>query len=779
MRRLVRIAAFAVVGIFVVTGGAFLWLRSSGRPQRSGSAELPGLAAGVEVRFDRWGVPTVEAGSIVDAMEALGWLHANDRLFQMELTRHAAAGRLSEMFGKRALGYDLRVRRLGALHFGEQLLASASPETREMLAAYSRGVNAWIEAHRNDLPPEFRILSRGIEPWRPEDSLGVLLVMARTLSPVLDPPEDQYFRFLNAFGPERARELAGDPQAEVFDEVADLAKRTPYRRQPVSKRAEGAGIGSNNWVVAPERSADGHALLANDPHLGLGLPNVWFEARFDVPDYQAVGMTLPGSPAVILGRGPALAWGCTNLYLDDVDVFLERLDPTGTKVRRGDAWVPIEVEHETIRVGKGAVPIDVKRTDRGIFLDADPVHGLPPRSIAWTGFAPADQLAAFVGLARATSIDEVPARIASYAFPAQNLVVASADGHILWTPLGRGPNRFGWDGRFPAPGWDTEVGWNGLVPAAENPVLEDPSSGEIGTANSRLPVTRPVWFGEDFDTPYRVDRIEGLLKGRDDWSVEALAAMERDTVSLWARELVSELGSGYTGDAARALAALRGWDDSMAPTGPSALFALVERALQRDVFEDEADQAGLPRFGTRKRLAAVMAGRISASWFDDVSTPAHEDRATTVGKALAEAWREGARRWGTDVAKWSYAGMHELELGHPLGGLPIVGRWFDRGPFELPGSATTILAFGGPWRDGRIVVTYGPSMRFVTDAADPAHTLAVLPGGESGDPADPHYADQIEPYLRGQPHAVPWGRAAADAAAVSSLRLVPARSGSR
>jgi penicillin G amidase len=755
----------------------FAWLRRSGRAQREGTAIVAGLAAAVEVRFDAAGVPAIRAGSTADAMAALGWVHANDRLFQMELTRRASAGRLAELFGERALGYDQRMRRLGFGDAAERLLAAAAPETQELLVAYAAGVNAWLAARGSDLPPEFRILRRSPEPWRPADSVGVIYVMARTLSPVTDPPENELFRLLAAFGPERARELATDPAATVFDEVAALAAASARAPAEVGERAEGAGLGSNNWAVAPARSSSRAALLANDPHLGLGLPNVWYQARIQAPDYEAAGMTFPGAPAIVLGRGPKVAWACTNLYIDDVDVFVERLDDSGTKVARGDGWAPIETRRETIRVDDRTVEIEVRRTERGYLLAADPEAGLPARSVAWTGWSPADQLASFVALARAESVDDLRERVAPFVFPAQNLVAADADGSIAWTPLGRGPRRFGWDGRFPAPAWRADVGWDGLLPAEENPVLRDPESGLLATANSLLPIERPSWFGEDFDTPFRLERIRELLASRADWSVATLHAMQHDAVSLWARALVAQLGDGFTGDAAAAAATLAAWDGAMHERGPAALFALVERELHRAIFEDEAERAGISRFGTRKRLLALLEGRIGAGWFDDVRTPEVEDRRTTLGRALAAAWQAGVARWGAEVASWPYASTRRIVFDHPLGGAPLVGRWFNRGPYELPGSATTILAFGGPWRGDAVDVTYGPSMRFVTDAADPESTLAAIPGGQSGHPDDPHYDDQLADFLAGRARPVAWSGEAIARATRTTLHLAPAGAG--
>ena len=774
LRKMVKVLGVVVVLAAAFAGGGFLWLKSRGLPQREGNAALAGLRAPVDVRWDRWAMPYVHAASAADATAALGWLHANDRLFQMELSRRAAAGRLSELFGERTLEYDKKVRRLRIRAAAEKLVAAASPESRELLAAYARGVNAWIATHKNALPPELLLLRARPELWQPADSVGIVFLMARQLSAIFEPNEEELFGFLRELGAERARELAGTPQARVFDEVKRLADETPAAGEPVGGAPEASGLGSNNWAVAPGRTATHSALVANDPHLGLGLPGVWYQAALRSPDYEASGMTIPGVPGVVLGRSANLAWAMTNLYVDDVDLFVERLDVTGKQVQRGEEWVPIAVERATIRLDDGEeIPFDIRSTDRGPLLEADPIHGLPARSVAWSGYEPADQLAAFTNLARAKSVAEVPAAIAPYSFPPQNLVVADRDGHILWTPIGRAPNRFGWDGRFPAPGWKSEVGWAGLVPASDNPVLIDPPAELIATANSFLPVALPAWFQGEFDTPYRADRIRELLAEKPAWTPAKIAELQGDTTSLWAKWLVPRLAGAYAGDAAKAWTALSGWDGGMGERGAATLFALTERQLQRAMFEDEATAAHLARFGTRWRLTRLLSGEISPAWFDDVATPAVEDRDAIVARALAAAWQEGAERWGPDVAQWPYAAIHRIRLDHPLGALPLIGRWFTRGPFALPGSSTTVMAFGGPWTGDEIDVTYGASMRLVNDLGDPDRALAILPGGQSGHPGDIHYDDQLPLYLRVETRPVPWTDAAIEKATVSRLRLTP------
>ena len=272
VRKLLRILLVFVLVAAALAAGGFLWLKSSGLPQRAGGAPLSGLQAPVEVRWDRWAMPYVRAASAADATAALGWLHANDRLFQMEISRRAAAGRLSELFGERALGFDKKVRRLRIHAAAEKLVATASPESRDLLAAYARGVNAWIAGHESDLPPEFRLLGSKPEAWRPADSMGIVFLMARQLSAIFEPNEEELFGFLREFGADRARELAGTPQAQIADEVNRLAGETEAAGEAAAVTPEGSGLGSNNWAIAPGRTAARSALIANDPHLGLGIP---------------------------------------------------------------------------------------------------------------------------------------------------------------------------------------------------------------------------------------------------------------------------------------------------------------------------------------------------------------------------------------------------------------------------------------------------------------------------------------------------------------------------
>ncbi len=784
MRKLlIRVAVALLCLVLAAAVGGYLWLRGQGLPARGGDHPLPGLRSEVTVRWDRWGVPHLAGSSEEDLFAALGYLHANDRLTQMELGRRAAFGRLSEILGEATFEVDVHFRQLRLRQTAERLLAAASPQSRRWLEAYAAGVNAWLAERGSDLPPEMRVLGMAPEPWSELDSIAFALLMAVDLSFWNDRPEEERFRWLRAFGAEGVRDLLGEPDVHIPETVLALATGTALQ-DPAAEEAGAGGEpevpatpspGSNNWALGGSRTASGRPLLANDPHLAFHLPGVWYQVQMRAPGFAAAGMTLPGAPGVVIGRGPHLAWAFTNVMLDDHDIFFEQLDESGERVRRGDAWLPIEQVEETIAVRGGEErSITLRSTDLGPLLAADPVRGLPPRSLLWTGHFDGDLMAAFRGLSQAATAEEAQTAIAGYVCPAQNLVVALEDGTLLYTVLGRVPARRAGDGRLPAPGWDAAYGWDGLRPRDTNPTVAAPPEDLLVTANHDIrPPGYPLPLVAEFYPGHRAGRIRELLGQRRDWDRTAFAGVQNDVVSLFARDIVAALGDGWDGDAGRAQQALAAWDGAMTERGPAALFAVVERRLLTDLFGDEAASAGVEPFATRGRVLRLLRGEMAERWFDDLTTPESESRHETLGHILAAAWREGGERWGEDVAGWDYGGLHRLTLRHRLDAVPGLGAWLRRGPFEMPGSATTVASFSAFWRDGRQEVAWGPSMRWVVDWSAPEVAYASLPGGQSGHPADPHYDDQVGLYLAGELHPAPWSESEIEAAAVANMRLLP------
>ena len=767
-----------IVGL--LAGFLIYQLRHGGMPVRTGEVQLEGLHGAVEVRWDRWGVPHVKASHDDDLAAALGWLHANDRLTQMEIGRRAARGRLSELLGEAAYEIDLHFRRLQLAQTADRAYqTSLSAESKSWLDAYARGIDSRVASLDGDLPPGLRLLGAEIEPWQPADSLLFALLMAHNLSFWDDRPEEKRFHWLAAFGATAVGELLGDEPLHVPTEIAALA--ATLERLPASEvqPASAASPGSNNWAVGGSRTATGRSLLANDPHLGLGLPSIWFQVHLHGPGYRVAGMSLPGAPGVVIGRGAHHAWALTNVMLDDHDLFFERLSDDGSQVLRGDVWLPIRESTEVIEV-RGGEPrsIVLRVTDIGPLYEADAELGLPARSLAWTAHELGDPISALRRLAGVASPEEVEVAVEGFVCPAQNLVLAFETGELVYTMLGKSPARRRGDGRLPSPGWDTSYGWDGLRQRLDNPRIVRPQEDLLVTANSDIrPPGYALPLSANFFQPFRTDRIRQRLLAREDWTRAEVAALQLDTVSLFALEVTAELRrhAPFEGEAAKAWAALDGWDGTMSVTGESALFALLEKHLLAGVFDDEADAAGCEEtLGHYDRLARLLRSELAETWFDDVATEAVEGRGEIFARALAAARHEGAAKWGSDVTSWDYGWLHTLTLEHALDAVPVLGGWLRRGPYEMLGSATTIPAFGAQWtEEERLDVTYGPSMRWVVDWSQPDRAFAVLPGGQSGHFLDPHYDDQIAPFLDGELHEAPWSEGQIEAATVSRLQLTP------
>jgi penicillin amidase len=791
-RRRLKFALRLTVLLLVGAAVLFAWWRCGGQPQRSGQARLPALGAAVEVRFDERAVPHVRAASLADAARAMGWLHANDRIGQMELMRRYVLGTLAEIAGESALSSDRSVRELRFPQTVDALFGSLAPESRAILDAYAEGVNAWLEERGGDAPPDLRLMRARPAPWSARHSLCVQMMMSQMLS-YSAPRELSRLGWVNAYGARRASLLIGDALANVPRDVLEEAARayaeralggTSESKSESPPKAASSSNGSNNWAVAGERAASGHALVANDPHLGIGLPSIWFQAQIRCPEYEASGFTIPGMPLVVIGQGPRLAWGFTNSELDVCDAFIERLSDDGRSVERDGEWTSLRVAKERIDVRGGAtVEFEALSTEIGPLL----TWGKGLRySLAWTGHAAFDPVRAFVELARATSVDAVPALVRDFVGPPQNLVCGDASGAILFTLLGRNVERGAGDGRVPLLASQRGRHWRGLRPYEHAPSSKKPREGALATANNDLrPPTASYPFPQDAAMPHRAQRIFERLDEHGGWTAHELGELQTDTVSLYSREVVQALaelasvdGPAPSAEARQALDALAKWDGDLALRGTSALYHLVEAridewlagVLGRNLSHPERD---------RVRLEALY-GRLDEPFLAaaGATTGGLAVRREQMLAALGEAWREGAARFGDKVESWDYGALHVWTPEHRLGALPLLGPLFNAAPAPVPGNGTSPCVFSGGRRragDGlpRTEVGHGASLRFVANCAVPDESLAIVPGGQSGHPFDEHYADQLETYLVGELRPMHWSESAIEAATRSVLTLAP------
>lgn len=753
LRRLLLGALALILLTLAGIAGAVWWTV----PARDATLQLPGLAARVTVTLDPQGIPRIAARTEADAAMALGWLHARDRLFAMELMRRGAAGQLSEVAGPATLRADRFVRTLGLARRAAADLEALPPDARALLEAYAAGVNAWIAARGRFAAPEF-ILLGAPEPWRPEHSLYWAKVMGIWLSGNWRAELDRA-RLAAILPDARQRELwpedasPGRPDLVGLDpaHLGRLAAALPRFPEPGTLPASA----SNAWTVGAGRSASGAPLLASDPHLGFQAPILWYLARIDLGDGRLLaGATSPGVPLMVIGRNADLAWGFTTTHSDTQDVFVERL--AGAEAyETPEGPQPFAVREEVIRV-RGAEPVTfrVRETRHGpVISDLDEA---PPEdrvlAVAMANLAPGDTAAAgLLALNRARSLDTARAAAALISSPPQNLMVADRAGRIGMYLTGRTPVRRAGDGVLPAAGWDGSQDWTGWIPFDAMPHVEDPASGAIVNANNRpAPAGGAVYLGRDWPDDGRFRRIGELLAARPRHDAAGFATIQRDSVSPLARELLGPESllrrlPRPEGVAGTARDLLLGWDGDVRPDRPE---GMVFNAWLHRLGALALAAGGVPEGAWTARagfLRLVLSpDGAGAAWCGG-------DCAALAGRALAEAVAELAASQGPDPAAWRWGAVHVARFEHPLlRALPGLG-WLTGLAVPTGGDEWTVSRGGirgsGPTPFAHV---HGAGLRLVADLADPDMTLAVIATGQSGNPASAHWGDLLAPWGEGR-----------------------------
>jgi penicillin amidase len=764
LRRLLYVLGGLLLLAVVAAAGGYLWLRTS-LPATSGSIAVPRLGAKVEIVRDRDGIVTIRAQSEADAFYALGFVHAQDRLFQMDMMRRLGAGRLSEVVGEATVNVDKTMRILGLYRVAQASLANIPNEMRVTLEAYAAGVNAFLDTHDGALPPEFAVLGYSPERWQPADSLVWGRLMALQLSGNWS-EELLRYRLAARLTPAQLNEMwrappadeLGIPQAEKPDDHAAAPAL------PDVLRERGA---SNNFVVAGSRTASGKPLLANDPHLGLQTPIQWYLVRMETPTLTLVGATAPGVPMLIIGHNGKVAWSFVTTASDTQDLFIEKLlpgDPTHYLAPAGP--LAFETRTETIKVaGEEDVTLTVRRGRHGpILSDAPSLEWTDPAQVlalSWPGFDEDDgTAAALYRIDRARNADELVAAANGFGSPMQNILYADTAGHIGFIAPGRMPLRkkLNAAGQMPAPGWTGDYDWTGYQPVDSLPQIVDPEQGWIATANNDI---RPEDYGRflagRWEAPYRYNRIAELLEATPKHTADTLAAIQIDTVSLAAQQLLPEMLAQFDhstitlGYEESAFAIIKDWDLQVTRDRPEPLiFTAWLMELNRAVLADKlGDQfEDFARFDLR----AVVALLGDPKWCDDVRTPAAEDCKWQVSIAFRNAIKKLAATYGTDPKMWRWGDAHQARFGHPMfDRIPIL-RDLVSGPVATDGDDATVNR-ATPRVDFESVVfpdVHGAGLRAIFDLADLDRSRFIIAGGQSGNPLSAHYHDLIERWRDGR-----------------------------
>lgn len=814
---LLTLAALALAG---ATGW---WVLKGTVPQLTGEMRLAGLRAPVEVLFDRWGIPHIYARDPEDAWAALGYLHGRERFWQMELYRRATGGRLSELFGESTLNADKRLLALGLRRAANAEWQTASPVVRAALERYAAGVNqAAAEVAGRRRPVELLILGQELEPWTPVDSLSVARLLAWRLS------ENRHGelvrgRLARKFGPAVANRLMGDPPGAAPTIVDSDARRAsdqrtyvlPVLQFPLARQAEEdrlpaalAWLGitarpgaSNSWVIAGSRTESGKPLLANDPHLNVEMPSLWYEAHLVAAGLDVAGATLPSAPFVIIGHNARIAWGLTNSGVDVQDFFVEDVDMSRRRYLFRGRWEPLAVDRYEIGVRGRSRPevFELYSTRHGPLvatetaweevpdLSAEKGRVSPrPLALTWDAASRGETAGAFEALNRARDWASFLDAVRRLAAPSQNVVYADVDGNIGYALSGRLPLRTAGDGGTPVPGWTGEYEWIGTVPPERLPAVLNPPSGQIVAANGEIDRSWPGTMTRDWTAYFRTERIRELLGSRTGLNREAMTVIQLDVRANAGEGVLGALEAAARSPAfkraepqARVVAErLRLWDREVDERPVVALYEAYKRALWQRTFADEME-AGLFKefveYGLGERYAGLYAiiDDPRSEWWDDIATlDRRETRDDIVLLAAADAALTLESRFG-DEAKWRWDRLHATRFGHAMGAGGFLLDWFfSRGPVPTIGDSWTVRKSTVDVRAPYNAVEVA-SYRQVVDLADLDATLAINTTGQSGHPMSPHYFDQNALWAQGRYRPFPVSRAVVDREKHDRLLMTP------
>ena len=813
-RKIAGLTAGVAAGVTGLTATLLTAALRRPLPQTSGTMAAPGLRAPVEILRDRWGVPHIYARNNADLFFAQGYVHAQDRLWQMELQRRTGHGQLAELLGPIALESDRFLRTLGFGRVARQEAAAMSGAEHEAVTTYCGGVNAFLDANKRRLPVEFTLLRCRPRPWEPADIFAFGKVMALNLS-LNWTSEVLRARIVAALGEDRAAALDPTyPADQPFaipgdaDYTATLgadALRAVTALDPFAGGRDGTQ-GSNAWVVGGARTASGGPLLANDPHLALQMPALWYENHLIGGDYAVTGASIPGTVGVIIGHNERVAWGITNGMNDVQDLYIEHFDPAapgGTRYEFGGAWTEATVVHEEIAIRERPLGkryrterLPVRITRHGPIISPlvpskATMGSVPGEALAlrWTALEPGGIQRAVLALNRAHDWTTFRAALSEWTVPPQNFVYADVAGQIGYALGGAIPRRTQGDGRVPVPGWTGEWEWDGTIPPEENPHAFDPASGYIVSANNRI-------VGDEYLQPlsgewlpgYRAARIREVLLRVPRHDAASFARLHNDRHSLPGRALRELARTGKLPTAPddpfatliRDILAV--WDNLLAADSVAGLIAttltgqLLERTY-RELTEPLATVTGLGAFASRPgktylqralpRVLALFTGG-DTSWLAPGDSPE---------AILRDAWtatvEELQTTWGADPTLWRYGLAHQLTLRHPLGLFRPLRKLFNRGPYDIGGDLNTVnMGYRTTSPSGSESYT-GPSYRQICDPTAWDQSRSSYPGGQSGHPASSHYDDLIATWLEGGYHPNLWTRPAIEEAAKARLSLTP------
>jgi len=766
-------------------------LKNGALPDYDKNVSIPGLNKEVTIYRDSFAIPHVYAENDVDLYRAVGFAMAQDRLWQMDLLRRVTQGRLSEILGKDQLNTDLMMRSLRIQEKSQKILDGSSPEIIAALQAFAGGVNYYIENY--PLPPEFKILGYRPEAWQPVHSINLIGYMAWDLS--------------SGWGIEV---LLHNLQKEVSrEQLEDLIPQMKNQKTAVypdfhlpeihvdnillsaNKNLEKLGVevfqGSNNWAVSGKKSTSGKPLLANDMHLGLFAPGIWYQMHQVSKDgLDVTGLVLPGQPFIIAGHNDSIAWGMTNVMVDDLDFYAETLNEDSTKYLLDGEWRDLLIKKETVKTKEGDdIKATLKFTHRGPIVNRFKSESEVPLSIHWLGNEMSNEIRTVYLLNRANNWTDFRDAVKTFISVSQNVAYADVAGNIGLQCSAGVPIRAG-NGIQIYPGDSSTYDWTGLVPFEELPYEFNPDRGYVSSANNKTaPDDYPYYISQWFLVPNRINRIREMLEAKEKLGINDFKKMQGDFKSKKAEKFTPlfldalKTGNNWSETEQAALQKFQNWDyvltrESQATSIFEVLYRKVCENLVKDDISNENFNALL---GQRILLENLMLNILpdkNSLWIDDKNTPEKETYADIVVRSFKETVRDLDFQLGSEVDDWNWEKIHTFTLSHPLGVVSALDKalHLNRGPFGMPGSFHTVCPYSYSYTN-LYKVNHGASHRSIFDVSNWDASKTVIPTGTSGIPASDYYLDQTQLYLHNRYHADPFSEPEVMKASVFKMQLLP------
>lgn len=781
-------------------------------PEYEGKINVKGIKGEVTIFRDEFGVPHIFAGEEYDLMFAAGYVQAQDRLWQMDISRRAGEGRLAEVLGNSATGFDRLFRTLNLTEIISKIETELPPEVGSALKAYSDGVNAFILENQSNFPIEFDILGYEPELWKVEHSLLLSRLMAWDLNLAwwLDLTMGE---LTDKFGYEKAKELlpvypATAPtivKGKLQDRKVlrntsrnqfDIPNISGFKQLVQQYRnyfgINGSATGSNGWVISAAKSTSGKPILANDPHLGLPAPSKWYEMHLSIHGWNVAGCAIPGTPFIVIGSNNRIAWGLTNAMIDETDFYIVTTDSANPNLYNYEKkLIPIKSREEVIYIGKDdSLEFTIRETHHGpiisdlhpaLLTKADPQNKLV--AMRWCGFEVSQESYAFYLINKASNKEEFENALKHFAVPGQNVIYSDVEGNIGYWTAAKIPLRGNFNPTFPLPGWSKEYEWKGFVSFDQLPKLWNPPEQFIATANNKIADNTPYFISNLYMPPSRIERINDLLSEVNLFSAEDFKRMQLDYISPHTRKLTKLITDSFKehpatdSDTKSALEYLSNWDFKHSPTDvASTIFNMFFVKLIHNIFEDEMGKEILNDYTFFSAVPIIVVDKLltadTSSWFDNVNTEAIETKSDIIKKSLSDALEQLRIDIDPELKNWQWGVLHPVTFEHLFGTRKPLDKVFNIGPFPVGGSATTIN--NGEFNFNRSFKNVvGPSTRQIVDLAKPLSRFSVLTTGQSGQPLHKHYSDQTLLWLNGDYKYVSMDRNEIENSGWKKLELAP------